>query len=947
MAKSLEHKIFQQINISQRKHYYVIYGHAFVYYLVIDVLFPVVSDICRIIWLYIGLYAANSYAILIHLYMDNILMYSLCMQYTCYEGARGCPTGSHGSSLKRHSLVILYTNIYLVRRLIQNNEISISKTVSSMLVTLLDFFVYRETSQKEGYMYTKQTAFNHKNLKSLGDKLSIHLVAGRAMYWWFFASGVIFMFTNTFMNTNAVHLLVYDPLNPDDTLYPFLLIPPKEECSAYGETLYPYGQITEELRNIIYKRLKCYYSTYSSKYDYYYVASGINENIEHEHYYHEKRFINEKGCHAYDMECCTEDDDYSESKDGCCESEDECCESNDDCRDDGLYIDKCQLERYGVENVVECLVLAIKDGKVNKSLCYQEYPSICTNSGHRRTHNTHVPKDMFPITVQSKFGTLTGTRSDITFLFLGIPYALPPVGDLRFEDPVPIEKLKTSWEATYYRSYCPQDSISVKNPILNEDCLYLNIYTPYVPGNGDSTDPRLPVMVWIHGGSFVRGDVSQPYHDPSHLAASQHVVVVSFNYRLGMLGFWGSRNQAIKDQITLLKWVQKFICDFGGDPTKGESAGAHSVRTLLSAKDYTTGLFSGAIGASDPIGLGFAIKKEAEGLASSFNCITHKSQSVYDKDVLECMRQVNVQDIIDTQELLGVYSSFQTASITAAETFKPVVDGDLLKGTFYELLESGSIVKVPVIYGSLKDEGHFFTPFYIDTPAPSSMFLLVLSIMTSFMDAFSIKNSGLYNYYTDSANDGARNAISDYTTVYGYYYTYAHLWLHSKDHFYYGRVCHADDIVTLLGSSAIPGVELFLFNKEKTTRTSDDITFFNILLERLGSFLRTRDPNPDPKTLCYNAKYFAEGSPSRKTLEWLPFSINTKLDPVPKARNGVENGKVYGTLLELNLPEKPYPYGCNRTICDFWFRQGIHAQLYSTAKAQLNKFKIMHHFRSF
>ncbi|CCJ30457.1 unnamed protein product [Pneumocystis jirovecii] len=511
-----------------------------------------------------------------------------------------------------------------------------------------------------------------------------------------------------FMSVNAVHLLVYDSLNPKEALYPFLVIPPGRSCSDYGESLYPYSRVNKHVQDTVYGRLKCYYSTYNSKYSYFYIARDeLSDYKEGEDYY------------VY--ECC----DGS----SCCEEDEEnCCESKDTCPDtDCCTGEKCPSED---ENIV------------NTSLDVK----LGTNSGHRRTHDTHVPKDKFPITINTKYGTVTGTRSDISFLFLGIPYAEPPVGKLRFEYPSPIKKLTESWDATHYRSYCPQDSNSVKNPILNEDCLYLNIYTPFIPEDGDSSDLRLPVMVWIHGGSFLRGD---------------NVVTVTFNYRLGILGFWGARNQAVRDQITVLQWVKENIRDFGGDPNKvtiaGESAGGHSVRTLL-VVDQAKDLFQGAVAASDPIGLDFATKYDAEdfltrNLADAFSCISSTTQSIYDLAVLDCMRKVDVSTLINYQEIGGIFTSFQTSSITAAETFKPVIDNELLKDTFFGLCMD-----------LVRDEGHFFVPYYLDTPAPPGMFSLVLSLMTSFQQAASIKESGLYDHYKDAAKDGPRNAIADVIT---------------------------------------------------------------------------------------------------------------------------------------------------------------------------------------
>ena len=200
----------------------------------------------------------------------------------------------------------------------------------------------------------------------------------------------------------------------------------------------------------------------------------------------------------------------------------------------------------------------------------------------------------------------TGVRA-----FKGIPFAAPPVGDLRWREPMPVAPWEGVRSATEFgprpmQAHIYSDMIfRDKGP--SEDCLYLNVWTP-----AKSAVERLPVMVWIYGGGYEAGATSEPRQDGKDLAG-KGVVVVSMNYRLGVFGFFshpelsresgrvGSGNYGIMDQIAALKWVRKNIASFGGDPSNvtifGESAGSYSV-SIQVATPLARGLFQKAIGES-------------------------------------------------------------------------------------------------------------------------------------------------------------------------------------------------------------------------------------------------------------------------------------------------------------------------------------------------------------
>src|SRR5215813_1181391 len=190
--------------------------------------------------------------------------------------------------------------------------------------------------------------------------------------------------------------------------------------------------------------------------------------------------------------------------------------------------------------------------------------------------------------------------------YRGIPYALPPVADLRWAPPQPYPRWQQLRPATSFGAICPQDGATDDS----EDCLFLNIWTPRP---AVERDRRLPVMVFIHGGYFVFGAGSLPLYDGSYLAASGNVVVVTFNYHLGSLGFLAvpelglTGNYGILDQRMALQWVADNMAAFGGDPSKvtifGESAGAKSVSLHLFSIPANRDRFRVAIIESNPLAI--------------------------------------------------------------------------------------------------------------------------------------------------------------------------------------------------------------------------------------------------------------------------------------------------------------------------------------------------------
>src|SRR5277367_2874273 len=213
--------------------------------------------------------------------------------------------------------------------------------------------------------------------------------------------------------------------------------------------------------------------------------------------------------------------------------------------------------------------------------------------------------------VKTASGAVEGKEAGSVKAFLGIPYAAPPVGDLRWKPPAPALKWKGVRKATEFGAHCMQgrvyDDMNFRDAGASEDCLFLNVWLP-----AETHRAKLPVMVWIYGGGFAAGATSEARQDGTHLA-EHGVIVVSMNYRLGIFGFLvhpelakesghnAAGNYGLLDQTAALHWVHENIAAFGGDPGNvtifGESAGSFSVSAQM-ASPLANGLFQKAIGES-------------------------------------------------------------------------------------------------------------------------------------------------------------------------------------------------------------------------------------------------------------------------------------------------------------------------------------------------------------
>ena len=354
--------------------------------------------------------------------------------------------------------------------------------------------------------------------------------------------------------------------------------------------------------------------------------------------------------------------------------------------------------------------------------------------------------------VKTKLGSLRGKQEGNVRTFLGIPYAAPPVGPLRWREPKPAAKWNGVRQATVFGPHCMQPPVFAdmifRDPGPSEDCLTLNVWTP-----ARDKSAKLPVMVWIYGGGYQGGSTSEARQDGAVLA-THGVVVVTLNYRLGIFGFFthpaltaespkkASGNYGLLDQTAALIWVKQNIDAFGGDPSNvtlfGESAGAFAVSTLM-ASPLAKGLFQKAIGESGGAlysgVLGMKRRSEVEQRDAEF------ARKVYHVDTLEALRAVPAQELLDRAN--------KPVGSPDLVHFAPVVDGNLLPESVADIFAAGKQNDIPMIAGWNHDEGGVLTKSTVQ------------SFQTSVKDRFGENASRVLEAYPASTDAEAIRSASD------------------------------------------------------------------------------------------------------------------------------------------------------------------------------------------
>ena len=316
---------------------------------------------------------------------------------------------------------------------------------------------------------------------------------------------------------------------------------------------------------------------------------------------------------------------------------------------------------------------------------------------------------MTDVLVTTTAGALRGTTEDGIAVFKGVPYAAPPVGDLRFRPPAPLEAWTGVRDALAYGPSCPQPAQRPagwsQETAESEDCLYLNVWTP------DASPARKrPVMVWIHGGGYAIGSGSWPLYSGAALAARGDVVVVTVNHRLGALGylhldglvegegFEASGNNGMLDLVAVLEWVRDEISAFGGDPGNvtifGESGGGAKVSVLL-AMPAARGLFHRAAVQSGP---GLRATKPARATDVARKLLAELG-AAGDPSVLWSLPA--------TQFL-------EAGAAVGRMGFSPVLDGVVIPAHPGDALADGTAADVPLLIGCNRDESAGMLPKQLD-----------------------------------------------------------------------------------------------------------------------------------------------------------------------------------------------------------------------------------------
>ncbi|XP_078581297.1 acetylcholinesterase-like [Branchiostoma floridae x Branchiostoma japonicum] len=490
--------------------------------------------------------------------------------------------------------------------------------------------------------------------------------------------------------------------------------------------------------------------------------------------------------------------------------------------------------------------------------------------------------------------TGAGLSRDVD-IFKGVPYAEPPVGRLRFRPPRP-RSLAGELDARAFGMVCPQAGYGPDVPdpsVQSEDCLTLNLYVPK-PAPQDGA-----VMVWIHGGAFQMGSGSG--YDATALAAIGDVIVVTFNYRLGPLGFLSTGdvvspgNFGMLDQVEVLKWVQQNIQAFGGNPDKvtifGESAGGASVGMHL-VSPASRGLFSRAIMQSGTGLTDFAFRPsgvaDAVSLAEQLACNTSSSRTM-----VSCLREVEAQVLVNSQPQQMLKAKWI-----------PVLDENFLPRSPRDSFQDGDFHRSAILLGTASDEGALMLlmeqPTFLTMQNPGISrpdYESIISNWAGYMygDAADLVTEAVLYRYTDwsDASDSANrvqyvrqttdfyfvcptNQIADIYAGAGqnvYVYQLTHRSGASNTPPWVG-VRHADDVQYVFGFPLLPPYDLPEYELQDETLAVNVIRFWS-------NFAHTGNPNRD-----------ADGTRLEDAPRWPKFSRNgTNSLAYKKLEPGLPNGR--------------------------------------------------------
>ncbi|XP_044014784.1 cholinesterase 1-like [Aphidius gifuensis] len=336
--------------------------------------------------------------------------------------------------------------------------------------------------------------------------------------------------------------------------------------------------------------------------------------------------------------------------------------------------------------------------------------------------------------------------------FEAIPFGKPPINELRYQPPIEVEAWSETLMATSNAPYCPQ--IGNDGTVIgDEDCLYLNVYSPLTTFNDISDNNLLAVIVWIYGGSFAWGTITSKIYGPDFIV-SDNVVLVNMNYRLGPLGYLtldipeATGNMGMKDQVLALKWVQKNIKKFGGDPNKvtifGQSSGSDSAM-LHQLSPAAKGLFRGVIAMSGVPLNPWGFSSIPRAMEQAFDIGRRIGFDTFDKiELYKRLKNATVDELVYATDN-------QTDSKYQIPTFGPTYENpSIAKDIFLSqcplrIYQSGDFFKIPIILGYTNAEALYFVNYteYVDSVRDSKKYLKIIGLENS--PNFDIFNTILKN----------------------------------------------------------------------------------------------------------------------------------------------------------------------------------------------------------
>jgi para-nitrobenzyl esterase len=500
-------------------------------------------------------------------------------------------------------------------------------------------------------------------------------------------------------------------------------------------------------------------------------------------------------------------------------------------------------------------------------------------SGHHHGSGGNGP------VVKTAEGPVSGYTENGVNIFLGIPYAAPPVGNLRWRPPQPVQKWRSTLDATEFGPTCPQvtELGAFAGPTsINEDCLYLNVFTT------GKARTKKPVIVWIYGGANEDGESND--YDGSKLATGgplgQDTVVVSMNYRIGILGFFSNPainseghlavNYGILDQQAVLKWVQRNIASFGGDPNNvtlgGQSAGSYDTQANL-ISPYAKGLFHRAILQSYP---GTTWLTAATTLTRGTNFGVAAGCPGSDAAAAKCLRSLSAARVLQLQG---------TPNTTTPYLAQVTVDGNVIPRQPDDAWKSGNFNKMPIMTGNVHDEGNFsvgINEYFSSPQAPMSEAQYTAAVTGAALDQYPLSSYGspalAYSAYgSDSTACLTLHVVKELASlvpVYAYEFNYQKAPYHFPQMPGYTPLAtHTIDIQFLFPGyhGGILGVNLDQATGQPREIGGDEVTLSDQLVAAWTNFAKTGNPNgssnsPWPLFTAGAQNFFSQNVPSSTVL---------------------------------------------------------------------------------